>query len=63
MQELQEAFNLVGQTNNQAIKAGEAMLARMRSNINYPSLLFTCLKESDTYLTKLRAAIELRIWC
>lgn len=63
LQDLNEAFKLVNETNNQAIKAGEAILAKMRNNINYPNLLFTCLKDSSIDVQKLRASIELRIWC
>ncbi len=60
--ELEHAFSLVSRQNNQSIKEGEALLNKLKSNIDYPILLLSYLKDSITYEGKLRAAIELRIW-
>lgn len=61
--ELEHAFSYFEQHDNQSIKSGEALLSKLRSIIDYPILLLTFMRNTDTKVGKLRAAIELRIWC
>lgn len=61
--DLEYAFDLVQQYDNQSIKKGESIIAKLKSNIDYPILLLTYMSQCDQYNGKLRAAIELRIWC
>lgn len=61
--ELQQAFNLVSNPNNQLIQNGEAMLKKLKMNADYPLHLLKYMKENHNNVGQLRAAIELRIWC
>ncbi len=55
--ELEHAFSYCEQRDNQSIKTGEAMLAKLRALTDYPMLLLTYMKNADTNVGKLRAAI------
>lgn len=59
--ELEHAFELVG--NGSSVKAAENMLGKLRRSFEYPMLLISYLNESQSFNGKLRAAIELKIWC
>lgn len=61
--ELEYAFDLVSKPDNSLIKQGQNQLHKLKSNTNYPMLLLSYLKDSIGYDGKLRASIQLRIWC
>jgi hypothetical protein len=48
MHELNQAFNLVSQANNQSIKNGESILKRLQTNPTYPLLLIEFMKQSSS---------------
>ncbi len=61
--ELNAAFQLVSQHDNQKIKEGEAKLAHLRKNSHYPMGLLVYMNNNQNLEPQLRAAIELKIWC
>lgn len=38
-------------------------LAKLKNNVEYPLLLIAYMKDSFVFDSKLRAAIELKLWC
>ena len=61
--ELNQAFHLVAQANNNQIKEGEAKLAYLRKDSNYPINLLYYINNNQDPQYQLRAAIELKLWC
>lgn len=62
--ELNKAFHLVSQPNNQAIKEGENMLNFLKKDQGYPIALLQYMNAPAVPPEgKLRAAIELKLWC
>lgn len=61
---MSRAFQLVEQPNNEVIKEGESLLGRLKKDSQYPLGLILYIHNSNTHQTaKLRAAIELKLWC
>jgi hypothetical protein len=62
--ELSRAFQMVSQPNNAIIKEGTNLLASLKKDNIYPLALLQYMNNSAiSDEGKLRAAIELRIWC
>ena len=62
--QLNTAFKLVSQPNNQSIKEGEHLLNLLKKDKTYPIALLHYMNSSNIGPDgKLRAAIELKLWC
>lgn len=62
--ELSRAFQMVSQPDNLVIKQGEHLLASLKKEGAYPlALLHYINNPAISDEGKLRAAIELRLWC
>lgn len=59
--ELEQAFEMANY--GSSVKAAEEILGRLRKAPEYPLLLLSHLNEAPTFNGKLKAAIELKIWC
>jgi hypothetical protein len=46
-EQLNKAFQLVGQSNNAAIKQGEHLLGLLKKDTNYPIALLCCMSNSQ----------------
>ena len=61
LNELEQAFEMVNC--GSSVKLAEETIKRMRQMPDYPMLLLSHLNDSKTFQGKLRASIELKIWC
>jgi hypothetical protein len=61
--ELNKAFSLVSQSNNNSIRQGEQVLAVLKKDQSYPISLLQFMNSSPSLEYQLRAAIELKLWC
>ncbi|KAM3139477.1 hypothetical protein pb186bvf_008502 [Paramecium bursaria] len=59
---LNQAFLLLQQHQQDKIKQGEKILLRLRDNVSYPIVLFEYMQTHNEQ-QGLRAAIELKLWC